>query len=86
MPRPPKSITVAELIEILQDQDPEARVMFACDYGDHHHTKQVLTIDGELEPLLIEESGYSQSGWAVVEDDGDEDRDDEARPTVLVLT
>lgn len=29
--------TVAELIEILQDMEPTARVVFACDYGDYCH-------------------------------------------------
>lgn len=74
-----KTLTVSELIELLQDQDPEARVVFTCDYGDYHHTAQALPICDDIEQSgTIEKSGYSQSGFALVEDDGaDEDEMDE---------
>lgn len=31
-------MTVAQLIELLKDEDPDAPVMFQYDYGDHAHT------------------------------------------------
>lgn len=78
-----KTLTVAELIERLEDMDPEARVVFTCDYGDYHHTAQALPIVDDIEQSgKIEESAYSHSGFALVEDDGsedDEDMDDEER-------
>lgn len=38
MNRPIKSMTVAELIEALQDMPPDAPVVFAYNYGDHIRT------------------------------------------------
>jgi len=38
------SITVAALIEMLQEQDQNLPVVFAYDYGDHWHTKVAGTI------------------------------------------
>ena len=81
MARTLKSITVAELIEELEGQDPEAMVVFASDYGDIGHTRQVHFINGELEPLTLEESAYSDSGWAVADTDDEEGE----QPTFLVL-
>lgn len=62
-----RTITVAELIELLQDQNPDARVIFSTDYGDHSHTEQALPIRGELDEVTIEKSAYSNSGWAIAE-------------------
>ena len=79
------SITVAELIELLQDQDPEAAVCFSSDYGDHCHTQQVLTLRGEAEMQKVYESAYSDSGFAVVKDDEDDDGTEEQQ-VVLVIS
>ena len=73
-----KTITVRELIEALQNEDPEARVVFASNYGDRARTQQAHAIKGECEPATLRESGYSDSGWAVDEEDGGE-------PSVLVI-
>lgn len=80
-----KSITVAELRELLEGEPDDKRVVFASDYGDHGHTMQAVELEGETEDVRLEESGYSKSGWAVrdterwwmKDEDDDEDMDDE---------
>ena len=79
-----QSYTVRQLIAELKGMDPDARVLFTCDYGDRHDTQQALPIGeiDEYESNLLRESGYSQSGVAFVEGDGeslasaDEDEDE----------
>lgn len=67
-----RSITVEELIALLQDQDPEARVIFSTDYGDHCHTEQALPLRGEVDTVTVTESAYSNSGFMIAEaDEGD---------------
>jgi hypothetical protein len=65
-----KSITVAKLIELLQDQDPDAKVVFSTNYGDYSRTEQALPLKGEIEEVFVEPSAYSNSGFAVAKDDG----------------
>jgi hypothetical protein len=77
------SITVADLIELLQEQDPDALVVFTSDYGDICHTAQALPLKGDAEEGLAVESAYSNSGFGLAEDD--EDQDDDAAVKVLVL-
>jgi hypothetical protein len=81
------SITVKALREMLEGEDDDALVAFACDYGDYHHTEQALAIKGELEEASLVESAYSHSGFAVADaDDEDEEEAEEVEgPKVLVL-
>lgn len=90
-----RGMTVADLIEVLQDCDPEARVMFACDYGDISHTQQVLPVDeaadlSDLEGSYLADSGYSRSGVSLETELDDDDMpepaysDDEC-PAVVIL-
>ena len=91
MPR--TSMTVAELIEMLQEEDQDAEVYFACDYGDYHPTQQALPIR-RCAPQYLVESAYSRSGKAVFDQERDGDDSDEAEehmegekelPSALVL-
>lgn len=69
------ALTVRELIEQLQGMPEDAKVLFVCDYGDYCHTQQALPCGEVLDAVTtasIVESGYSQSGLALVEDDGEE--------------
>jgi hypothetical protein len=62
------ALTVEELIDELQQYPKDARVVFACDYGDHSHTTQALpieTVDENTTEETIIESGYSSSGLAI---------------------
>ncbi len=77
-----RTITVARLLDLLRDEDPEARVIFTADYGDHARTAQALPIRGEVEEVLIERSAYSASGYALADDD---EHDDEHDATFLVI-
>lgn len=77
-----KSITVARLIDLLQGEDPEAEVVFVCDYGDHGHTEQALPIRGDIIEAVLEPSAYSISGWAVASDD---DEPEYMEESVLVV-
>lgn len=63
-----KTLTVAELIDLLQDQDPDARVIFSTDYGDYSRTEQALPLKGDIDEVFVEKSAYSNSGFAVVTD------------------
>jgi len=73
-------ITAGELIKYLSKMSPDAMVMFACDYGDHSHTTQLLPICGfdKLEELgTVNETAYSKSGLMLREFDDDNDDDDD---------
>ena len=64
MIRPLRTMTVKELIESLEDMEPNSQVMFVCDYGDITHTPQALAIS-EVEEYTegnLKESAYSDSG------------------------
>ena len=80
-------LTVGELIDELRNYDNEAKVVFACDYGDHCHTQQalpVVTVD-EYPIDVLEESAYSHSGVSFREpDERDEDAPDITQ-TVIIL-
>lgn len=68
------ALTAAELIERLQEMDPESPVFFVCDYGDYSHTQQALPVE-DVETAnrkRLNESAYSQSGVSLIEDDEDE--------------
>lgn len=72
------ALTVAELIEELKAFPDDCKVIFGCDYGDHCHIEQALPVSAvdsidDFEHLV--ESGYSRSGVAVEENEG-EDSDD----------
>lgn len=80
------TLTVGELILLLQEQDEAAQVVFSADYGDYHHTIQALPIRGLFEERQIkEERGYSSSGFALVPEDYEDDEPDEDTQ-VLVIT
>jgi len=76
-----KTITVAELIDLLQNADPDAQVIFTTDYGDRSHTAQALPIRGKSEEVRIEKNAYSNSGFAIA---SEEDEDEEYK-TYLVI-
>lgn len=68
-----RTITAAQLIAELEGIPPDAKVVFASDYGDRCGTQQVHFLRGYIERVTIKESGYSDSGYAVDEDgDGEE--------------
>jgi hypothetical protein len=68
MARTFKTITAGELRELLEDLDDDAPVAFASNYGDRGGTRQVHALAGDAEELPIEESRYSESGWALWKD------------------
>ena len=60
------AMTAAQLIERLQECDPDAPVLFTCNYGDYGRTMQALPI-AEIDEYLstdISASAYSHSGMA----------------------
>jgi hypothetical protein len=79
-----KSITVAELIRLLNTYDENTQVIFASDYGDHCHTQQVHFIDGDLKEVAIGESAYSDSGFRVVDEDEEDEEDTEEEKYLLL--
>jgi hypothetical protein len=93
------ALTVADLIDALEGMPRDARVLFTCDYGDHAHTTQALSVTEarEMEETeFLARSSYSKSGVALDNlENGDADADDflgdayEAagveRPSVVIL-
>lgn len=85
-----RTMTVRHLREALEDCDPDAHVLLACNYGDYHHTQQALPISDtiECESDTLAESAYSQSGIAFIPEDGEPDEpreeDDDATPIVIL--
>ena len=67
-----RTITVEKLRELLEGEPPDAKVIFAADYGDRGHTLQALPIEGSVEGVSLRETAYSTSGWAVNDDEDDE--------------
>ena len=89
-------MTVEDLIDALEEFPKDAKVLFACDYGDISHTEQALPVEsaGPIEELreMLAESAYSHSGMAIekreydLDDEDDEDNDDEYEvPNVVIL-
>lgn len=68
-----RTITKEELIEALEDLPDGAQVAFSSDYGDHCHTQQAHELRGNVEQVTLRESAYSDSGWAVKDDEEDWD-------------
>jgi hypothetical protein len=79
MSRKFNTITKAELIEALEDLDDSDLIAFASNYGDHSRTMQVHCLRGDVELEHIEESAYSDSGFAVAEHEPDEDEMDDTQ-------
>ena len=81
-----RTITVRELIDLLEGEDEQALVIFTADYGDHYHTAQALPLRGECEAVTIEKSAYSNSGFAIEDErDADAQNDDDVDTTYLVI-
>ena len=80
-----RSITVRKLIDLLEGEDPDAQVIFSTNYGDYHHTQQALPLDGEIVgQVTVEKSAYSNSGFALVDENGEEDQDDNEQTFLLI--
>jgi hypothetical protein len=71
-----RTITVRDLIALLEDEDQDKKVVFSTCYGDYHRTQQALPLRGEVEEVLIEKSAYSNSGFAIADNDDDEENDE----------
>jgi len=82
----PETLTVRDLIELLEGEDQDAKIVFASNYGDYAKTQQVHFLSGVCTTQLIEESGYSQSGWAIVDDEDDDEPATKELPEFLVLS
>lgn len=83
-----RGLTAAQLILELSTFPPDAVVCFACDYGDYHHTQQLLpveTVDETQCDEALVESAYSRSGLAVEEIDFEDDDDDLPGRNVVIL-
>jgi hypothetical protein len=78
-------VQVKTLIAELQKRDLDAIVMFSYDYGDHSHTQAVDNIRRVLIRDLTS-TGYSPSGFRVIEDEGDDYIPEPAMEDVVVLS
>lgn len=71
-----RTITVAKLIELLEGESPDAKVIFSTDYGDYGHTPMALPVSGVFDTVSIAKTAYSNSGF-MVSDGDDEGASDE---------
>ena len=69
---------VAELIELLQMENPEAEVHFSYNYGDYWRTQVAPTVDS-VEVGRVKFSDYHRMDKVV-----DEDEDEETQEVVLL--
>ena len=74
---------VAELIELLQDENPDAEVHFTYNYGDHWRTQVAPTVDS-VEVGRVKFSDYHRM-HKVAEWDYDEDEPDAEATEVVLL-
>lgn len=70
------TITVRDLITVLQSQDLDAKVVFTSNYGDRGQTAQAHAIRGHIDEGMLTKTAYSESGYAV-DTDEEHDREDE---------
>lgn len=75
-------MTVAELIEALKGQDPNAEVHFVYDYGDHWHTNVAPEVS-EVETGAVKHSDYHRMP-RVLDLDTVEDEEDQGTAVVLL--
>lgn len=63
------AMSVEDLITLLQDCPKDAKVFFTTNYGDHNNTDQALPVTDSVEETagVLEESGYSRSGFSYEE-------------------
>ena len=68
-----RGMTVADLINQLRHMDPQAYVLFACNYGDYHRTQQALPVEdiSLVDSAQLYGSAYSHSGMALIDDPDD---------------
>jgi hypothetical protein len=69
------AMTVGQLREILDGLEDSVPVMFACDYGDYHHTTQALPLEsGEIMSQgQLRSSAYSHSKVSLAKYDEDDE-------------
>lgn len=66
------SITVSELIAILEDMDGDKPVLFAYDYGDHWHTTVAASIS-EASVKMVRYSDYHSMNKVITDDENCEE-------------
>lgn len=68
-----QSQTLADVLNTLAHAAADEQIVGLSDYGDHNSTMQAIPLTG-LEVVFLEESGYSNTGFKILDDGrGDED-------------
>jgi hypothetical protein len=80
-----KTITKAELLQALADLNDNDHIAVASDYGDRCHTQQLHRLRGNIEEVSVKESAYSDSGFAVADEDDEHFGDEQQLQTVYLL-
>jgi hypothetical protein len=75
---------VKELIEMLQDMNPEAEVHFAYNFGDYWRTEVAPKV-GRVDEGVVEYSEYHRMDKMASEDYDDEDEDTVASQRRVVV-
>lgn len=81
-----QAYTAKQMREILDRMDDDARVFFVCNYGDRQRTQQALPVSEvvESDTGLLAETGYSQSGIALVDEEYLNQCDNATFPVVIL--
>lgn len=76
---------IAALEEAREDFGGDKKVVFASNYGDRFRTQQAHGLRGDVEETALVKSGYSDSGYAVPDNDDDMDEDERDDDNVVLL-
>lgn len=76
------TLTVSQLIEELQNYPSDMPVVLQHNYGDRIETQEALFIT-EPSTAYLAETGYSDSGWKVVDDSNDDSEEESIKVVVL---
>ena len=82
-------LTVADLIEALKQEDPNAPVCITSDYHDRGHTQQILQINEvcstEYMDTEVAETGYSETGLCIKDNEREAD-DADSIPNLIYIS
>jgi hypothetical protein len=80
-------MTVQDLIELLQQENPEAEVHFSYNYGDHWRTQVAPTVDS-VETGYVKYSDYHRMDKVTDDEDDiyleDGERDEDIKEVVIL--
>ena len=85
---PFRTSTLKQVLDLVQDlideHGEDFPAAFSADYGDHSHTEQLIPINLEGKVVVIYETAYSDSGYAVRPSEFELDEDEVIQEVVVI--